>query len=323
MREMAMNVDELLATLERRGFQVHLVDGGLRVSPFAKLTSDDRAAIAGVAADREARSTLVRLLRERESADAKLSPADAAGIDQVHKGFDAKLIEIRPKARRSHNWPDILPTGIEDQPAATSIAHAKEERPMQSSSIDQGALPMYIPPAVRACRGCGRVCYAAEIYCPGCGVILPPVTLPIAAQAPPPHAPSPPASAPVEVRAPDAPESPPPTPTENPPEPVAAQTDRASSDGSSSAGPAAALASDLSAFRDHIRSRRAALAGFMEHGALLAFENHTLTVFPRNDIYVRYLADNRQVIGELATEFFGCAVKVELAGPKLLHKEPK
>src|SRR5262249_14115224 len=47
----------------------------------------------------------------------------------------------------------------------------------------------------------------------------------------------------------------------------------------------------------------------------LAFENHTLTIFPRNDIYVRYLADNRQVIGELATEFFGCTVKVELAGP--------
>jgi DNA polymerase-3 subunit gamma/tau len=81
-----------------------------------------------------------------------------------------------------------------------------------------------------------------------------------------------------------------------------------------SSGPAAAVASDLPAFRDHLRSRRAALAGFMEQGALLAFENSTLTVFPRNDIYVRYLADNRQVIGELATEFFGCVVKVELAG---------
>jgi DNA polymerase-3 subunit gamma/tau len=82
-----------------------------------------------------------------------------------------------------------------------------------------------------------------------------------------------------------------------------------------SSGPAAAVASDLPAFRDHIRSRRAALAGFMEQGALLAFENNTLTVFPRNDIYIRYLADNRQVIGDLAAEFFECAVKVELAGP--------
>jgi DNA polymerase-3 subunit gamma/tau len=88
-----------------------------------------------------------------------------------------------------------------------------------------------------------------------------------------------------------------------------------------SSGPAAAVASDLPAFRDHIRSRRAALAGFMEQGALLAFENNTLTVFPRNDIYIRYLADNRQVIGDLAAEFFECAVKVELAGPGALPHE--
>ncbi|HEY2485282.1 MAG TPA: DNA polymerase III subunit gamma/tau [Candidatus Binataceae bacterium] len=88
-----------------------------------------------------------------------------------------------------------------------------------------------------------------------------------------------------------------------------------------SSGPAAAVASDLPAFRDHIRSRRAALAGFMEQGALLAFENNTLKVFPRNDIYIRYLADNRQVIGDLAAEFFECAVKVELAGPGALPHE--
>jgi len=90
-----------------------------------------------------------------------------------------------------------------------------------------------------------------------------------------------------------------------------------------SSGPASAIASDLPAFRDHIRSRRAALAGFMEQGALLGFENNTLTVFPRNDIYVRYLADNRQVIGELATEFFGCAVKVELTGPGAVPHPPE
>jgi len=81
-----------------------------------------------------------------------------------------------------------------------------------------------------------------------------------------------------------------------------------------SSGPAAAIASDLPDFREHIRSRRAALAGFMEQGALLTFENNILKVFPRNDIYVRYLADNRQAISELATKFFGRAVKVELAG---------
>jgi DNA polymerase-3 subunit gamma/tau len=88
-----------------------------------------------------------------------------------------------------------------------------------------------------------------------------------------------------------------------------------------SSGPAAAVGSDLPAFRDHIRSRRAALAGFMEQGALLAFEDNTLTVFPRNDIYIRYLADNRQVIGDLAAEFFECAVKVELAEPGAVPHE--
>ena len=77
-------------------------------------------------------------------------------------------------------------------------------------------------------------------------------------------------------------------------------------------GPAAA-ASDLPDFRNHIRARRAALAGFMEQGAVLAIENDTLTVFPRNDIYVRYLADNRAVMAELATEFFGRPMKIELA----------
>jgi DNA polymerase-3 subunit gamma/tau len=80
-----------------------------------------------------------------------------------------------------------------------------------------------------------------------------------------------------------------------------------------SSGPAAAVSSDLPEFRDHIRARRAALAGFMEQGAALAIENDTLTVFPRNDIYVRYLSDNRAVVAELATEFFGRQVKVELA----------
>jgi hypothetical protein len=52
-------------------------------------------------------------------------------------------------------------------------------------------------------------------------------------------------------------------------------------------------------------------------------ENHTLTLVPRKDLYVRYLADNRQEIGELATEFFGCAVKVDRADPKLHKGQPK
>jgi len=78
-------------------------------------------------------------------------------------------------------------------------------------------------------------------------------------------------------------------------------------------GPAAPMGTDLPGLRDHIRTRRAALAGFMEQGAALAMDGDTLRVHPKNDIYVRYLADNRAVIAELAAEFFGRPIKVELA----------
>lgn len=53
----------------------------------------------------------------------------------------------------------------------------------------------------------------------------------------------------------------------------------------------------------------------MEQGAALSIEGDTLSVFPRNDIYVRYLADNRGVVSELAAEFFGRPIRVELATP--------
>ncbi len=69
---------------------------------------------------------------------------------------------------------------------------------------------------------------------------------------------------------------------------------------------------DLPDLRAHIRSRRAALAGFMEQGAALSLAGDTLTVTARNDIYVRYLTDNRATIAELASEFYGRPLKVEL-----------
>jgi hypothetical protein len=65
--------------------------------------------------------------------------------------------------------------------------------------------------------------------------------------------------------------------------------------------------------REHIRARRAALAGFMEQGASLAFADDVLSVNARNDIYIRYLSDNRATIAELASEFFARPIKVEVA----------
>jgi len=70
---------------------------------------------------------------------------------------------------------------------------------------------------------------------------------------------------------------------------------------------------DLPELRDFIRARRAALAGFMEQGASLAFADDVLSVNARNDIYIRYLSDNRATIAELASEFFARPIKVEVA----------
>jgi len=78
--------------------------------------------------------------------------------------------------------------------------------------------------------------------------------------------------------------------------------------------PVSSGAGELPDLRDFIRSRRAALAGFMEQGASLEIDGDLLTVTPRSDIYVRYLTDNRNVIGELASELYGRRIKVEMAG---------
>jgi DNA polymerase-3 subunit gamma/tau len=78
--------------------------------------------------------------------------------------------------------------------------------------------------------------------------------------------------------------------------------------------PVSSGAAELPDLRDFIRSRRAALAGFMEQGASLKIDGDLLTVTPRSDIYMRYLHDNRNVIGELASELYGRRIKVEMAG---------
>src|SRR5208282_2411095 len=70
---------------------------------------------------------------------------------------------------------------------------------------------------------------------------------------------------------------------------------------------------ELPELRDFIRGRRAALAGFMEQGAGLAIDGDLLTVTPRNDIYVRYLNDNKTVIAELVSEHLGRPIRVELS----------
>ena len=70
---------------------------------------------------------------------------------------------------------------------------------------------------------------------------------------------------------------------------------------------------DLPELRTFIRARRAALAGFMEQGASLSFADDVLNVNARNDIYIRYLSDNRATIAELASEYFTRPIKVEIS----------
>ena len=70
---------------------------------------------------------------------------------------------------------------------------------------------------------------------------------------------------------------------------------------------------ELPELRDFIRGKRAALAGFMEQGAGLILDGDILTVTARNDIYIRYLSDNKNVIAELASEYFARAIRVELS----------
>ena len=64
-----------------------------------------------------------------------------------------------------------------------------------------------------------------------------------------------------------------------------------------------------------------ALSGLMEQGARLSLEGDVLTVIARNDIYVRYLNDNRDTIGEFASEFFDrpITVRLETAIPKVTN----
>jgi hypothetical protein len=72
---------------------------------------------------------------------------------------------------------------------------------------------------------------------------------------------------------------------------------------------------ELRELRNFIRTRRAALFGFMEQGASLDVKGDTIYVVPRNNVYVRYITDNSSIIADLASEFYGRRLKVEIMLP--------
>jgi hypothetical protein len=81
---------------------------------------------------------------------------------------------------------------------------------------------------------------------------------------------------------------------------------------------------ELPEFRDYVRGKRPALAGFMEQGAALSLEGDVLTVTARSDTYIRYLGDNRNAIREFASEFFErpITVRLENSAPKVTNGAP-
>jgi DNA polymerase-3 subunit gamma/tau len=77
---------------------------------------------------------------------------------------------------------------------------------------------------------------------------------------------------------------------------------------------------DLADFRAHIKAKKAPLAGFMEQGASLGLDGDVLTVQIRNQVYSRYLADNKNVIGDLACEFYGRKIAVVIASNGVMNQ---
>jgi hypothetical protein len=69
---------------------------------------------------------------------------------------------------------------------------------------------------------------------------------------------------------------------------------------------------ELPELREHIRSKKSALAAFMEYGASLRLEGDVLTVAARTDIYVRYFQDHLKTLAELASEFYQRPLTVKL-----------
>ena len=85
-------------------------------------------------------------------------------------------------------------------------------------------------------------------------------------------------------------------------------------------------ARELPELRDFIRNKRAALAGFMDQGAGLELQGDVLKVYPRSDIYIRYLNDNRAAIAESASELYGRRISAEVVtngiAPAPTKREP-
>jgi tetratricopeptide (TPR) repeat protein len=69
----------------------------------------------------------------------------------------------------------------------------------------------------------------------------------------------------------------------------------------------------IGSFREFVRSKRAALAGFLEQGASLKVQKNILVVTPRNEVFTRYLRENAPTLADLASEFYSQPFTVNVA----------
>jgi hypothetical protein len=127
-----MTAEEFLTSFRARGFRILMKDG-LRVEPFPKLTTADRAAIAEVAADEGARTTLERLLREH--AENSGEPAKAAKTAKPAtpaakpSAADVVVFNAAQKNRRQNHKPDLTVKVIERDPVPPSSQGSSSEQP--------------------------------------------------------------------------------------------------------------------------------------------------------------------------------------------------
>ena len=117
---MGESAEELLTTLERRGFRLRQLQGGaLEVVPASNPTPDDRVTIG------LAKSALVRVPAERKSPTPGHTPAEATAIHQALVAFPgSRLIE---KRYLQSVGPDS------EQPTHPSKAFHRKDDPQQIS----------------------------------------------------------------------------------------------------------------------------------------------------------------------------------------------
>jgi hypothetical protein len=159
-----MKAEQFLKFFEDRRFTVLLKNGSLAVEPFRKLNRDDHKTIAKVAADPGARTTLARLLREREEALVRgLSPDQAHAVDRTRAALDATFLKIQQAEIR----PGVQVTLSPKNPQQSRLfASNIRQKPVD---VSESATPA----GAQICPHCACRCDDPQtVRCPNCNTLL-------------------------------------------------------------------------------------------------------------------------------------------------------